>query len=155
MVIISKTYGRLLAILLAWFGFSCETEDGGRICPMYGVSPATYKAKGIVVSETDDTPIEGIRAVLKTPHWREECTFWGLDTVYTDHKGVFNLKSSNDYSGNLYVELADIDGDKNGTFTDKDVEVDYSNVKFTGGDNCSYRGEAEKDLGIIKMKPKE
>ena len=151
---ISKTYSKILIILLAWLGFSCETEDGrGLICPEYGVTPATYKAKGTVVSETGNVPIEGIRAVLKTPNWREEGTFWGLDTVYTDNKGVFNLKSSNDYIGKLFVELNDMDGDKNGSFIDKDVEVDYSNVKFTGG-NCSYLGKAEKDLGIIKMESK-
>jgi hypothetical protein len=36
-----------------------------------------------------------------------------------------------------------------------DVEADFSNEKFTGGDKNWYRGEAEKDLGIIKMIPKE
>jgi len=109
---------------------------------------ATYKAKGVVVSETDDAPIEGIRAVLKT----DMSSTWGMDTVYTNSKGVFNL-SGYRYNSKLYVELADIGGEKNGSFNDKDVEVDFSHVKFKG--NSDKYSEVEKDLGIIKMTPKE
>ena len=148
MAVISKTYGRLLAILLAWSGIStCEQAKE------YGTPCATFKAKGVVVSETDDKPIEGIRAVLKT----QQNTTYGMDTVYTDSKGAFNLYSWNPeiYSYKLYVELADVDGDKNGLFIDMGVEADYSNAKFTGGDGNWNMGVAEKDLGIIKMKPQE
>jgi len=150
MAIISKTYGRLLAIMLAWLGYSCDiftTADE------YGTPTAKFKAKGVVVSHADDVPIEGIRAVLKT---KEGSAGYGIDTVYTDSKGIFNLKSQKcEFAYNkLYVELCDVDGDENGSFIDKDVEADYSKEKFKGGDSW-YRGEAEKDLGIIKLMPKE
>jgi len=150
MATISKTYGRLLAILLAWSGFSCDQWGMAK----YGVPSATYKVKGVVVSETDDALIEGIRAVFKT---RMDATR-GMDTVYTNSKGVFNLTCRNiDYyemdGSKLYVELADVDGEKNGLFTDKNVEVDFTNVKFKGSDFDTR--EVEKDLGMIKMTPKK
>ena len=144
MAIISKTYGRLLAIILAWLGYSCDWWGMEK----YGAPVATYKAKGTVVSQTDDTPIEGIRAVFKA----EPDATWGMDTVYTDSKGVFNLKGFG-YSNKLYVELTDIDGEKNGSFDNKDVEADFSHVKFKG--NGQESGEVEKDLEIIKLTPKE
>ena len=157
MALISKTYSKILAVLLTWLGFSCEHDNGGFICPDYGVPSATYKAKGIVVSQTNDAPIEGIRVVLKQDMYGTEGQFCGIDTVYTDRKGVFNLKSQNYeiLSNKLYVEVTDVDGEKNGSFTDMDVVADYSNEKFTGGKGCMYLGEVEKDLGIIKLTPKE
>jgi len=150
MAIISKTYGRLFAILLSWLGFSAISMSCGAA---YGTPSATFKAKGVVVSQTDNAPIEGIRAVLKT---KEGSAGYGIDTIYTDNKGVFNLKSSKGELAynKLYVELCDVDGDENGSFIDKDVEADYSKEKFKGGYSW-YRGEAEKDLGIIKLMPKE
>ena len=144
MAIISRTYGRLLAILLSWLGFSAISVS----CTDYGAPPGTYKAKGVVVSQKDETPIEGIRAVFKD---YPEAT-WGIDTAYTNNKGVFNLKSP-DGSYTMYVELTDVDGEKNGSFNNKDVEVDFSHVKFKSSD--SENREVEKDLGMIKMKPKE
>ena len=151
---ISKIYSSILAVLLSWLGFSCDENENG---VEYGTPTATFKAKGVVVSETDDAPIEGIRAVLKA-RWSAENEF-GIDTVYTDGKGVFNLKSrQGDFGNKLYIELSDIDGAENGWFVDKEVEADFTNEKFTGGDNSWYRGEAEKDLGTVKleeMTPKE
>ena len=145
MAFITKTYGKLLAVLLSWLGFSAILSS----CTKYGDPVATFKAKGVVVSQTDDTPIEGIRAVFKA----EPDATWGMDTVYTDSKGVFNLKSFDYYSSKLYVELTDIDGEKKGSFYNKDVEADFSHVKFKG--NVREDSEVEKDLGIIKLTPKE
>ena len=161
MALISKTYSKILVILMAWLGFSCSkgnNSDNPEIpFPFgpdeYGTPYAIFKAKGAVASQTNDAPIEGIRVVLKTPFGEDK--FRGLDTVYTDSKGVFNLKSRESVFRKLYVELSDIDGDENGLFNDKDIEADYSKETFTGGDDRWYRGEVEKDLGTIKMEPKE
>ena len=145
MAIISKKYDKLLAILLSWLGFSTILVS----CVEYGAPPATYKAKGVVVSQTNNAPIEGIRAVLKA----EPNATQGIDTIYTNSKGVFKLKSINDYYYTFYVELTDVDGEKNGSFANKEVEVDFSHVKFKGDDVTDR--EVEKDLGIIKMEPKK
>ena len=141
----AKTYGRILAIILAWLGFSCDWLFVGA----YGTPSATYKVKGVVVSEKDDAPIEGIRAVFKI---QPDAT-WGAETGYTDSKGVFNLKNLDGYDDKLYVELTDVDGEKNGSFRDTTVIADFSHVKFKG--SSWENREVEKDLGIIKMKPKK
>ena len=155
MTVISRTYSKILAILMAWLGFSCD-KIIETPCE-YGTPSATFKTKGVVVSQTDDVPIEGIRAVLKAQLNATDGQFLGMDTVYTDSKGVFNLKSrKGEFDFNkLYVELTDVDGETNGSFTDMDVEADFSREKFEGGNGHWYRGEAEKDLGIVKMIPKE
>ena len=142
MTIISRTYGKILAVLMAWFGFSAIFVS----CTKYGAPSATYKATGVVVSETDDVPIEGIRAVLK------DQLDWEIETVHTNNKGVFNLRSY--YGNTLYVELADVDGEKNGLFNDTTVVADFSHVKFKRSIIRAHN-EVEKDLGIIRMKPKK
>ena len=142
---ISKAYSKILVILLTWLGFSCDQWGKDK----YGTPSATYKAKGVVVSQTDDAPIEGIRAVLKN---QPDAT-WGMDTVFTDSKGVFKVKGHVEFENMLYVELADVDGAINGLFNDTTVIADFSHVNFKGDD--WYSGEVEKDLGIVKMEPKE
>ena len=151
MAVISKTYTKILAILLAWLGYSCDILHPA---DEYGTPSATFKAKGTVVSQENDIPIEGIRAVLKT---ERGAAGYGIDTIFTDSKGAFNLKSrKGEFAFNkLYVELTDVDGEKNGSFTDTDVVADYSNEKFKGGDGHWYEGEAEKDLGVIKLTAKK
>ena len=146
---ISKIYSSILAVLLSWLGFTCDEWGADE----YGTPTATFKAKGVVVSEMDDAPIEGIRAVLKARYSAEH--EFGIDTVYTDSKGAFNLKSQRDDFGKvLYVEFSDVDGAENGWFVDKEIEADFTNEKFTGGDNSWYRGEAEKDLGTVQLRVK-
>ena len=144
MAIISKTYGKILAAIVALLGFSSILIS----CAKYGAPMATYKVKGVVVSETDGVPIEGIRAVLKT----QPNETGGMESVYTNNKGIFNLKSNDGYSM-LYVELADVDEGKNGLFNDTTVVADFSHVKFKG--DVSDGREVEKDLGIIRMKSQE
>ena len=141
MAIISKTYSKILAIFMAWLGFPAILVS----CSKYGDLMATFKAKGVVVSQTDDAPVEGIHAVLKI----QPDETWEMDAAHTDGKGVFNLKSF-DYGSKLYVELSD---EGKGLFNDTVVVADFSHVKFKGSDRSS--SEVEKDLGIIKMKPKK
>jgi putative lipoprotein (rSAM/lipoprotein system) len=142
---ISKVYSKILAVLMACIGFAAIPVS----CAKYGAPMATYKTKGVVVSETNDIPIEGIRAVLKgQPDDTRE-----MDAVYTDSKGVFNLTIHEGYDNMLYVELKDVDGEKNGSFNDTTVVADFSHVQFKG--TVRYDSEVEKDLGIIKIRPKK
>ena len=140
MAIIKNTYGKILAIFMAWLGFSAVLVS----CFKYGAPLATFKAKGVVVSQTDDAPVEGIHAVLKS---RPDET-WEMDAANTNDKGVFKLKGYDDGS-TLYVELSD---KGKGLFNDTVVVADFSHVKFKGSGD---RSEVEKDLGIIKMRPKK
>ena len=163
MAVISKIYTRILAALLAWLGFSgtvtgCDGfffRGGGT---EYGTPSATFKAKGVVVSETDNTPIQGIRAVLGEKYLYDlEENFYELnDAVLSNSSGNFNLSARSFPGGQaLFVKLTDIDGEANGLFADKMVKADFSNSEFTGGSGNWYRGRAEIDLGTIKMTPDE
>jgi putative lipoprotein (rSAM/lipoprotein system) len=148
MVRISKIYRIRLSALLALLGFSCEIikETGGE----YGTPHATYIAKGVVVSESDNSPIKGIRTELKS----DDTIYGTIDTAHTDSEGSFFLWGSEFPRQILYVKLTDIDGEENGSFEGMTIEADYTNKTFTGGGKW-YEGEAEIDLGIIKLEPKK
>ena len=139
---ISKIYRILISGLLALLGFSC---GGGAM--EYGTPSAGYKAKGVVVSEADDSPIKGIRIGF------ESNRFDSNNAAYTDSEGSFTLKSLLFPDKKQYVELIDVDGEENGSFARMVIEADYTNATYTGGDGHWYRGQAEVDLGIIRMKP--
>ena len=140
---ISKIYRIIISALLVLLGFSC-----GNCSSMmeYGTPSATYKAKGVVVSEADDKPIKGIRTEFQR-------SYDANNAVYTDSAGFFSLKSGDLHGPKLYVKLTDVDGEENGSFAEMEVEADYTNKPLTGGDGHWYQGAAEIDLGIIKMKP--
>ena len=110
---------------------------------------ATVEVKGVVVSHTDNTPIEGIRVVMKS-----QDDYFRFDAIYTDNNGFFNISNSGElgyFSRLYYIKLTD---DKNGLFADKDVEVDFSHVRFKG-DCVRLFCKVEKDLGIIKIELRE
>jgi putative lipoprotein (rSAM/lipoprotein system) len=152
MVRISKIYRIVISALLSLLGFTAgtcmPTPAYGSPASEYGTPSATYKAKGVVVSESDDSPIKGIRTELKRSGT--------IDTAYTDSNGSFSLVGDGKKPRQkLSVELTDVDGEKNGSFAKMEIEADYTNETFTGSSGHWYSGEAEIDLGIIKMKPEE
>ena len=83
MALISKTYGRLLAILLSWLGFSVILSS----CTKYGMPCSEIRPQitGSVVSEKNNAPIQGIRAVLKNNNQ-------GIDTAYSAKNDGFLLQ---------------------------------------------------------------
>ena len=162
MAVISKVYTKVLAALLAWLGFSgtvvsCNGNGVfGSPSPEYGVPSATFKVRGVVVSDTDSTPIQGIRAVLseKSSYESEENFYEIGGAVFSNNSGNFNVAGASfPRKEILYVKLTDVDGDENGLFADKVVEADFRNVTFTGGSGNWYEGQAEINLGTIKMIP--
>jgi putative lipoprotein (rSAM/lipoprotein system) len=153
MVRISKIYRIIISALLALLGFSCGKFINNGYAE-YGTPSATYKAKGVVVSETDDSPIEGIRTVFKS-YYTYDDTYDDIDAAYTDSNGFFFLRSDDVRRQKLYVELIDVDGEENGLYAPMEIEADYTNETFTGSSGNWYKGEAEIDLGTIRMKPEE
>jgi len=152
---ISKIYRIVISSLLALLGFSCfngiGTGKGNGGYAEYGTPRATYKAKGVVVSKSDDSPIEGIRAELKNDSYYFH---YPVATAFTDSDGFFFLEGDAFPSLKIFfVELTDVDGEENGLFAVKRIDADYTNKTFTGSSGNWYDGEAEIDLGIIKMKP--
>ena len=140
---ISKIYRIVISSLLSLLGFSCVNGRDGLV--EYGTPSATYKAKGVVVSEADDTPIKGIYTELKRNS--------AIASAYTNSDGSFSLEGREFPRQKLYVKLIDVDGEENGLFTKMEVEADYTDITLTGDSGNWYEGEAELDLGIIKMKP--
>ena len=135
MALISKTYGRILAALLSLLGFSPVLSS----CAKYGVPCTDIKPQiiGSVVSDANNAPIQGIRAVLKDNHQ-------GCDTAYTAKNGGFLLQYPyficSEENMTFVVELKDVDGELNGSFNEMDIIVD---------------SESKHDLGTIRMIPKE
>ena len=148
---ISKIYRILISALLALLGFSCgNSVTEGRL--EYGTPSATYKAKGVVVSEADDSPIKGIKIELKG----DALNYWSIASAFTNSDGSFSLGGDGFPMSNqkLCVQLSDVDGEENGgLFAEMEIEADYTNKTFTGGDGHWYRGQVEVDLGTINMKP--
>ena len=160
MAFISKTYRKILVALLACLGFagvsfSCD-ENGGGGRNEYGSPSADYKAKGVVVSEADESPIIGIQAVLKKKrNYASEEQFYEIGSTHTNITGNFSAEGRLTSFGKdiLYVELTDVDGAENGLFATTVIEADFRNVAFTGSSQRWYRGTANIDLGAIKMTP--
>ena len=152
---ISKIYRTLLSALLSLLGFSCGLlnfpVEYGTSPAEYGTPRATYKAKGVVVSEADDSPIKGIHIEL----YGDAQNFWSTASASTNSDGSFSLSGDGFPMSNqkLYVKLTDVDGEENGgLFVEMEIEADYTNKPFTGGSGNWYSGQAEVDLETIKMK---
>ena len=134
MAIISKTYSKILALLISCLGFSAIISS----CAKYGHPCTDFRPQitGSVVSDENNAPIQGIRAVLKDE-------YHGYDTAYTAKNGGFFLQYQysicEDMMG-LRVELQDMDGETNGSFKDMEIPV---------------AAKSEQNLGTIRMIPKE
>ncbi|MDR0502964.1 MAG: radical SAM-associated putative lipoprotein [Treponema sp.] len=158
MAVISRAYTKILAALLTWLGFTgavtgCNGIFGENYSE-YGSPSATFRAKGVVVSETDDTPIEGIRAVFLNKNDSSDEHFHEIsNAVYSSNNGNFNVVSYSFPQDVLYVELTDIDGEENGLFAGKVVEADFRNMEYTKSGGHWDFGQKEINLGTIKMTP--
>jgi len=157
MTYIQKIFRLIISALLASLGFSCVFYGVDE----YGSPSATYKAKGVVVSESDDSPIEGICVSLIKKETRYNYELDTTDihirtitTAYTDSDGFFFLDGEEGSSNlKLYLVLIDVDGEINGSFERMEIEADYTDETFTGSSGNWYEGEAEIDFGFIKMIP--
>ena len=134
MALITKTYCKILALLLSWLGFSAIVSS----CAKYGDPCTDFRPQitGSVVSDENNATIQGIRAVLKDDHQ-------GYDTAYTAKNGGFFLQypySICEVEMGLCVELQDVDGETNGSFKDMEIPV---------------TAKSEQNLGTIRMIPKE
>lgn len=141
-------YAKILSFFLVLLGFQACDDPAVE----YGSPSAKYKVKGSAVSETDEVPVKGIRAVLVQTYNGEENPY-ATDTVYTDNSGEFELEISGITDDNFLLKLQDIDGEQNGSFEDRELSVDFRGIKLEGGKGW-YMGEAEKDMGKIALKSK-
>jgi len=143
-------YTKIISFFLVLLGYqSCDIIDPKA---EYGSPSAKYRVIGSVVSEDDNSKIKGIRAVLVQKYEDEENPY-AADTVFTNNSGEFDLNIH--HIGSKYVlKLQDTDGEKNGSFADKELEIDFKDAKYEGGSGW-YEGQATKDVGQIQLKPLE
>lgn len=110
---------RLLSGVLVLLGFSaCSEEDE---VYMYGTIPVNFIRS--VVTDANEKPIEGIRAVLEYEGINGELT---KDTTFTDAKGLTKqdlVKGINNLeNAKAKLTFEDIDGEKNGSYETETVE---------------------------------
>lgn len=134
-----RKYSTLLTLLLSLLGFStaCESLDEyGTPVVEYGVPTATFIVKGNVSSQ-QNTSIPSIRVSM------------GVDTTHTDENGNYQVGiKSFPADHNIPIRFEDIDGVKNGEYTQLDTIAKFENPTFTGGDGSWDLGEAESQLNV-------
>lgn len=120
-----KTYGKLLAFILSFFGLSnCDIVEP-RV--EYGTPSADYIVKGKVIVEGTNTPIEGIGIIVPD---RQQKNYG--DTVYTDARGEYTIELKGVFpfgTEKMKVIAKDLDEDKNGLF-----QADSTEISFTKND---------------------
>lgn len=144
-----KTYGKLIAWLLAFVGgmqacdiFSPRVE--------YGTPSADYVISGKVTDKETRKPIKDIRVIYKSSD-----SPYGNDTVKTDAEGSYKLYMqrvfpTSDHS--IYAE--DMDGEANGgLFTGDSLKIKTSEMKRTKkGKGNWYEGAYEKNDADFELK---
>jgi len=109
---------------------------------IYDTIHARFIIKGTVLSEKENKVIPNIKVNQ------------GTDSVFTDINGKFQIETMSFPNDNMQdITLQDIDGKANGEFQSLDVQVDFKDVPFSGGDGNLNKGEAVKEIDIM-LKPK-
>ena len=142
-----KSTNWILAGIIGLFGFAgCSTDD----YPVeYGTPSADYTVKGAVVNEATGEPIPGIRVGYYPQEWDEDVfgpqpQYWEYTAhVVTSTNGEFTLTTmmfplGSDKIVPVYVE--DIDGEENGSFGAKMVDVDFTDAVHSGNPGNWYSG---------------
>jgi putative lipoprotein (rSAM/lipoprotein system) len=138
---IIKSYNRIIAFFLSVLGFSASCRHIIERPDEYGVPHATYIVNGTVISKTGNLPIPKIKAVA------------GKDTILTDADGKFRFDGTQIQTNfALTIQLIDIDGTANGTYSETDTTIIFTSSDFSGGSSWD-EGTAEKTIEV-KMKPK-
>jgi len=145
----------LLAAIISMLGFAGCDIIGAQD---YGIPYSDYTVKGKVVNKATGKPVEGIRVGYYPDPAFWATTAYGVPpipynpkaNVLTDAKGEFKLTDSffpkNNQTLSVYVD--DIDGEKNGLFQQKHIEVDFSKAEHSGKSKSWYNGEYTVNLNV-------
>ena len=143
-----KKINRVLAGIMGLFGFTVGLTTGCRVA--YGSPYADYIIKGAVLNEARK-PIPDIRVGFTPLEWNEEAFgpqleyYWRSTTFKkTNANGAFTFTSRRGRGNRnnivpIYAE--DIDGEENGLFQPKKIDVDFNGAVQTGKPNGWYEGE--------------
>ncbi len=135
---------RLIYAILSLLGLTtaCSKDDKGGVECMYGTPIATFSVKGNV-TDTDGRPIKGIRVKIG-----------GDINTLTDEQGNFgfdkiHVMSFNSDSFNGQLEFQDIDGEENGSFEDKEINVTFIRDKDIQRDTWYFGDYKAKDTDVV------
>jgi putative lipoprotein (rSAM/lipoprotein system) len=133
-------YNKLISFIIALVGFSTACEPGRY---EYGMPYSAYAVKGNVKSELTGGNIPGIEVDLEGA------------TAITDASGNYLVGVTNfPVSDTFRLGFHDVDSMINRQYEDLDTTVDFTDVKFTGGDGDWYGGEAVVNINV-RLKDKE
>lgn len=146
-------YSKVISFLLALFGFTaCDIINP---TAEYGVPSATFKVKGTLVDEADNTKtINGVKVAighLYTDDTGVKKTYY-TDSIITNTTGRFNF-SAEDFptSRKFVIKYEDVNAAQDGNYGLTIDTVRFENPDFTGGNGNWYEGETTKDLGKVKL----
>lgn len=130
---------RFIYWLLTLLGFS--SLAGCEPALMYGSPSADYEVKGKVL-DADGDPIKGIKVSVSENQYHSQST-------QSLENGVFKVTIETIPFDKLKLTAQDIDGAENGgEFEEKTIELDFSKVKFEGGDGW-YSGKKSLEQNIV------
>ncbi len=143
-----KTYGKILAIILSFFGLSsCEIIEP-RV--EYGTPSADYIVNGKVSDKITNQPIKGIGVIVPNRVYPKHG-----DTVYTNELGEYtlDLKNAFPYSNEQMKVIAkDLDGNKNGIYEKDSIELSFTQKdQITKGSGSWYSGVYKKTNQNFKL----
>ena len=145
-----KCTNSILAGIITMLGFSgCweNLEEYGSPPKEYGTPYVDFTVKGTVVNEETQNPISGIRVGYHPQEWNEdvfghkpEYSYYAY--IITNTNGEFTLtRSSLRILDKVPVFIEDIDGEENGLFLSKMIEVDFKDAVQTQKGNEWYNSE--------------
>ena len=143
----AKLYHKAAAVILGLIVSSsgCSIETNPSPAMEYGMPHATFRLDGRVVSAANSE--EGIPGI--------EVSFQDAQT-HTDESGAWNIYGSWFGSCGWHdpcaLEVRDIDGEENGYFRNKEVNLDTTQTKEASG---WFGGKFEQSDIIIKLEPIE
>ena len=150
-------YGKLLSLCLILLGFgACDNGDDIVIMrpAEYGTPNAKYRISGKVVAN-DQEGIREIKVSLTQYNGPDNPLTPVLPPVFTNGNGQFLIEGPAFPRNTFVLQVEDVDGTLNGSFTYHAQEIVFADSDYSNGDNKWYQGEASKDLGTIKLNPVE
>ena len=143
-----KSTNWILAGIIGLFGFAGCQDSEKEMRVEYGVPSADFTVKGAVVNEKDGKPVAGIRVGYSPSEWNEEAFgpkpeyYWETAPfVISNTNGAFTLTAKGYFRDNIAtVYLEDIDGEENGLFPPKKVDVDFKGAVQSGKPSGWYGG---------------
>lgn len=131
-------YNVILTSLIGLLGFASSCDS---IVPEpaveYGTPSAKFIVNGKIEADDNNVAIENIRVVMMG------------DTAFTNAEGKYEVDCIDfptDQSFALQIE--DVDGDTNGSFSKQDTVVMFKDPQFVKGDGHWYNGETSQTFNV-------